>query len=263
MDNATRDPASGSCPVCGCEPGTSAGKYCSSRCKHRASNRRRSGLPVADGTPQAADCPVCGSTLAGRKHGTRYCSEPCMQRARWRRKRGQQIADDRGTKGCAHCGGDIKIAPHRQNARFCSRRCSYNFNSALYALRRRPVLLRRCPVCGDDIPAADNLRKKYCSASCRGRRTRSADVVFRYVNARRARLAGASARPLPKRVLRRLRTAPCTYCQGPGGTVDHVIPLSRGGQHAEGNLVPACRSCNSSKSDKLLIEWIISRPRPA
>ncbi|WP_203620386.1 HNH endonuclease [Streptomyces sp. SID8499] len=47
------------------------------------------------------------------------------------------------------------------------------------------------------------------------------------------------------------------YCDAPGGTVDHVIPLSRGGQHAEGNLVPACKSCNSSKGDKLLIEWLL------
>nr|WP_239115333.1 HNH endonuclease [Streptomyces sp. SID8499] len=54
-----------------------------------------------------------------------------------------------------------------------------------------------------------------------------------------------------------MRTARCVYCDAPGGTVDHVIPLSRGGQHAEGNLVPACKSCNSSKGDKLLIEWLL------
>ena len=47
-----------------------------------------------------------------------------------------------------------------------------------------------------------------------------------------------------------LREAPCIYCEGPGGTVDHVIPVLYGGTDDEDNLVPACRSCNSSKGTK-------------
>lgn len=38
-------------------------------------------------------------------------------------------------------------------------------------------------------------------------------------------------------------------------TLDHVIPLSRGGHHALSNGVLACKSCNSSKQDKTLDEW--------
>lgn len=36
------------------------------------------------------------------------------------------------------------------------------------------------------------------------------------------------------------------YC-----TIDHVVPLSRGGKHDHGNMVLCCRSCNSKKKDKL------------
>ncbi len=32
--------------------------------------------------------------------------------------------------------------------------------------------------------------------------------------------------------------------------LDHFVPLARGGAHTEYNLVPACRSCNSSKGDR-------------
>lgn len=32
--------------------------------------------------------------------------------------------------------------------------------------------------------------------------------------------------------------------------LDHIVPLSHGGQNVVDNLVTACRSCNSSKSNK-------------
>jgi 5-methylcytosine-specific restriction endonuclease McrA len=50
----------------------------------------------------------------------------------------------------------------------------------------------------------------------------------------------------------------CAYCnERPEGalSMDHVVPVSRGGSHSIGNIVPACLSCNSSKKDRLLIEW--------
>jgi 5-methylcytosine-specific restriction endonuclease McrA len=48
----------------------------------------------------------------------------------------------------------------------------------------------------------------------------------------------------------------CAYCgEKKELTLDHVVPVSRGGRHAAGNFLPACRSCNSSKSSKLLVEW--------
>lgn len=42
----------------------------------------------------------------------------------------------------------------------------------------------------------------------------------------------------------------CAYCGKRGKlTQDHVIPLSKGGGTVRDNIVPACRSCNSSKND--------------
>jgi 5-methylcytosine-specific restriction endonuclease McrA len=49
----------------------------------------------------------------------------------------------------------------------------------------------------------------------------------------------------------------CAYCFCDGAMqMDHVIPLSRGGEHSSHNIVPACASCNGSKGAKLLSEWI-------
>ena len=55
----------------------------------------------------------------------------------------------------------------------------------------------------------------------------------------------------------------CFYCgcklgEGKGEkrpTLDHYMPLSRGGQHTKDNVVPACKHCNCSKYDKTPEEW--------
>jgi len=38
-------------------------------------------------------------------------------------------------------------------------------------------------------------------------------------------------------------------------TLDHVVPLVRGGRSTRGNCVPACKDCNSRKQSLLPIEW--------
>lgn len=42
----------------------------------------------------------------------------------------------------------------------------------------------------------------------------------------------------------------CYYCGSPANTVDHLVPLSKGGTHEEHNLVACCTRCNSSKKDR-------------
>jgi len=57
----------------------------------------------------------------------------------------------------------------------------------------------------------------------------------------------------------RLKRQHCFYCGQDATTVDHLIPISKGGNHSIGNLVAACLSCNSSKHVKFLFEWKIQR----
>ena len=47
----------------------------------------------------------------------------------------------------------------------------------------------------------------------------------------------------------------CAYCRRKVKmTMDHVIPLARGGKHIPDNIVPACESCNYRKRDRLIDE---------
>ena len=44
----------------------------------------------------------------------------------------------------------------------------------------------------------------------------------------------------------------CAYCGKQCAlTVDHVIPISKGGKHSPNNVVPACIGCNDRKGIKL------------
>lgn len=47
-----------------------------------------------------------------------------------------------------------------------------------------------------------------------------------------------------------------------GPTLDHVVPVSRGGHNLWHNLVTMCNKCNSSKRDCLLHEMSNERTRP-
>jgi|LGVF01.1.fsa_nt_gb 5-methylcytosine-specific restriction endonuclease McrA len=47
----------------------------------------------------------------------------------------------------------------------------------------------------------------------------------------------------------------CAYCGGEYQSIDHVVPLSKGGHDAIYNLVPACNHCNFSKNNSVLRDW--------
>ena len=38
-------------------------------------------------------------------------------------------------------------------------------------------------------------------------------------------------------------------------TMDHIVPVSRGGRSTKGNVVPACKECNNKKKQLLPMEW--------
>ena len=72
----------------------------------------------------------------------------------------------------------------------------------------------------------------------------------------RARARELRASPWWKR---RISTGVCYYCTKQVGhralTMDHLVPLARGGTSARGNVVPACKDCNNRKQSLLAWEW--------
>lgn len=131
--------------------------------------------------------------------------------------------------------------------------------------KQRPTI-SVCPQCGETFtPKRSNGGwTKTCSPACNGKSHRRADHDGSPRAKRLAREAieGLTARQRTKLLHKwRKQQRPCTWCaQGSPETVDHVLPLARGGTNWEGNLLPACRSCNSSRAERLVMEWRLGKP---
>jgi 5-methylcytosine-specific restriction endonuclease McrA len=109
-------------------------------------------------------------------------------------------------------------------------------------------------------------RKEYPEkARVRGRRyaKNHPDIKLAATKRRQARVRNAPVSDLTAKQWREIVATfngHCAYCTKLTDdlTQDHVIPVSRQGEHTASNVVPACRSCNSQKKDKTLLEYVMA-----
>ena len=87
------------------------------------------------------------------------------------------------------------------------------------------------------------------------------DIGFDGVDEKFLRRERAKARDLRKTRWWQQKIAKecCYYCQQKVAraelTMDHIVPLVRGGRSTKDNLVAACKSCNTKKRTMLPMEW--------
>jgi 5-methylcytosine-specific restriction endonuclease McrA len=87
------------------------------------------------------------------------------------------------------------------------------------------------------------------------------DRVIASNHRRKARLRDSDSPGVPTHVFKAKceeSDGRCWYCLAKCDKLqrEHVVPISRGGRDEPDNVIPACRTCNSSKKDKLLSEWL-------
>ncbi|MCL5024467.1 MAG: HNH endonuclease [Nitrospirae bacterium] len=87
------------------------------------------------------------------------------------------------------------------------------------------------------------------------------DPFISYVTEEESRREKEKARELRKtQWWKRKRAAGiCFYCRKKVPpkelTMDHIVPIVRGGKSTKGNVVPVCKECNDRKKYLLPLEW--------
>lgn len=126
-------------------------------------------------------------------------------------------------------------------------KCRKHWKTRADKIKNSPVLL-------------EQRRRQQLEYYQRNKTKRIASASF-YAAVRRARLAGAKGTFTELQWLARLEYygCRCAYCHVEldrnSATIDHAIPISRGGTNWPSNLVPACLRCNIRKGNRT---WKIS-----
>jgi len=173
---------------------------------------------------------------------------------------------------CGWCSADI--AHLRSNAKYCSVQHKKNAGSARHR-ERNPGYYKRyhgSPARLAWVDANRELIRAYARDHQRTYRLLNQEAIKAWwaANPEKHRLYQAARRERKLanpdsvgvterdwlRLFARYRNC-CAYCgeRQADLCMDHVIPLARGGRHAIGNILPACRPCNSSKNATFLAVW--------
>jgi 5-methylcytosine-specific restriction endonuclease McrA len=127
----------------------------------------------------------------------------------------------------------------------------------------KPVIVKNCPTCGGFVPPN---RLKYCSKTCSRHAYKDTAIYKAHKKAwrlkRKAMDRGATVADKfnPFQVFDRDGWK-CQICgiktpkslrgsyKPNAPELDHIVPISKGGQHTMTNAQTSCRSCNATKSN--------------
>jgi len=100
-----------------------------------------------------------------------------------------------------------------------------------------------------------NNAKKKCDAWRQWRNANPERARLKY-HIRRAKQLNNGIFAISVDEIKRMLGRVCYLCRiAPSTQIDHILPVSRGGQHSVGNLLGACGPCNRHKSGMLLVEY--------
>jgi 5-methylcytosine-specific restriction endonuclease McrA len=248
--------------ICPCgKPGVAKGlcRKCYGRRYYEANSLYWSQHP--DPVPQPSSTCLCGAEIFIL--GTSQCKK-CYDKQRYREKH-----PPKPPKAPVNCACGTQTARRDGRCKRCYFRALHQKYRLEHPDRIRETNKRRYRKRKDEWQARArryrlaNLDK--FAAGHRKRRQNNPTLVReedrRKHLKRRARAAGAQGTCTKTQLEARMAYFgnKCSYCGGPYETVDHVIPLAKGGSHWPANLRPACSKCNSSKQAKDWRPWVAAK----
>lgn len=231
-------------------------KYCSDQCRRDAESLASRMYSDKKRSVKEKTCPICGTVFIVKGKGLSkiYCSEKCSVRQE-NNIRNKKRLDNRPTGICCQCDKEFKR--QKKAGKFCSRKC---YIDSLKAKTQTNI----CPMCGKEFNQRGR-KLKYCSPLCSAKA--QAEVYKRNTLTRRALRVtnGDVERINPKdifdrdgwtcqicgeKVLKSLYKIKGTKRYARAPSIDHIIPISRGGQHIKSNVQCACYLCNCRKGNR-------------
>lgn len=167
-----------------------------------------------------------------------------------------------GEKRCKNCSSSMVRGETR--AQLC-RACALSMVSVWEKRSWERRLLKRIAagkLCRDCMAVIPYGQARYC-ASCKTARavTRNRSNAKEQKYKRRALKMGQEATFTKQDWvdLLILFDSRCAFCGKKSAelTEEHLLPLTRGGPHSAGNVVPACLHCNVCKNFKTPLEWFM------
>jgi 5-methylcytosine-specific restriction endonuclease McrA len=174
------------------------------------------------------------------------------------------------SKRCDICGNVFK--PKIYNQKYCSAKCKRLGKLKRWNIRKQPTV-RICIVCNKRFKINSSTQitcSKKCATINKANMNRlwnktAKGIVAKKKNyAKRKLLLKNATCTLTaiewNEILQEYKYS-CAYCgvkfnEDVQVTVDHVTPLSKGGNHTKDNVVPACADCNIQKSDKDVEDFV-------
>lgn len=216
----------------------------------------------------ARECVRCGKKL--KKDQSKFCGNECFAEAR---KDGSQPWDRTNQlESVWHRGGLWASAPSRKPVREILTSFQSFMRSLNRMYRKATESMRPCKVCG--CPCG----KRLCSDECRqanadkvAANERAARKRYRKTAGKhfkqRAKRYGVEYVRFPKTLVFERDNYICQLCKTPvldaaryrksdgkihmkSPTIDHIIPMSKGGPHTPDNCQTACFGCNSKKGSR-------------
>lgn len=219
-----------------------------------------SGPPPARPTPALTlrPCDQCGQTISGRPD-RRFCGLRC--KSQWHAARKPSMAVT-GPRPCQFCGWTFFAT--NAGHRFCSQQCA-QAQKGLQDGRRvscgrfTVILWSDCADCGRTWPSTFAQASRCPSCSVSHRR-----AVKRMRNAFRRGAPSISGQVVTDSEIFERDGWRCQLCGDPvlpfikglhprQASIDHIVPVSKGGEHVAANLQLAHLGCNSAKRDRMVV----------
>lgn len=236
-------------------------KYCSENCRAKADRRRSYERRRSMIETFSVTCDICGNEFSTANKTKTWCSSECNAVKHQRKRRDTMLAiANSNPASCIICGGPTKRAAHSGRAfKYCSNECRVRARN-----KSGPTpISKACEQCGEEFETRI-VNKIYCGRECRHQAEHSRRRTERGANThdRRCRKFHRQYTPIDPHSIFNRDEWVCKICFAPvdqdtvfpdplSATLDHIVPLSRGGDHIASNLRTAHWGCNIAKRDKL------------